>query len=231
MIDVIPAILTQSYGDLKNKVALVRGVVSVVQVDICDGKFVKNKTWPFTSGDSDFDFLRILNEEEGMPFWQDLDYELDLMVIDAVENFDLYCKLSPKRIIFHLEAVGDIRDFKNFLEGMDVYIRDSIEIGVAINTTTNVEQLFPLINYLDFVQCMGIEQIGFQGQDFDKRVVEKIKALKEKYEDLIISVDGGVNLDTAQVLLGAGADRLTVGSYLFNSDDIRGTISELESLV
>ena len=49
-----------------------------------------------------------------MPFWQDVDYELDLMVSDAVQNFDLYSKLSPKRIIFHIEAVGDLEEFKKY---------------------------------------------------------------------------------------------------------------------
>ena len=70
MIDIIPAILPKDHEDLKNKVALVRGVVPVAQVDICDGNFVSSKTWPFsTGGFEDFNFIKIMNEEEGMPFW------------------------------------------------------------------------------------------------------------------------------------------------------------------
>ena len=42
MIEIIPAILSRDYEDLKNKIALVRGFVPVVQVDICDGKYEKN---------------------------------------------------------------------------------------------------------------------------------------------------------------------------------------------
>ena len=232
MIDVIPAVLSQNYEDLKNKIALVRGIVPVVQIDLCDGIFVQNKTWPFTTGGaSDLNFQKILNEEEGMPFWEDIDFELDLMVADAVENFDVYTKLSPKRVVFHLEAVGNLEDFKHFLEGMDVYVRDAIQIGLAINTTTPVEQIFPLINHVDFVQCMGIEKIGFQGQDFDERVLAQIKALKEKFPDLIISVDGGVNLKTAPALSSAGATRLVAGNAILKSQDIREIISKLENLV
>jgi ribulose-phosphate 3-epimerase len=231
MIDVIPAILSQNYEDLKNKIALVRGIVPVVQIDLCDGIFVQNKTWPFsTGGANDFNFQKILNEEEGMPFWEDIDFELDLMVADAVENFDIYTKLSPKRIVFHLEAVGNLEEFKHFLEGMDVYIRDAIQMGLAINTATPVEQIFPLINHVDFVQCMGIEKIGFQGQDFDERVLSQIKSLKEKFPDLIISVDGGVSLKTAPALVGAGATRLVAGNAILKSQNIRETISELEEL-
>ena len=231
MIDIIPAILSQNYEDLKNKIALVRGIVPVVQIDLCDGIFVPNKTWPFsTGGGDDINFRAILNEEEGMPFWEDIDFELDMMVADAVSNFDIYTKLSPKRIVFHLEAVGDLEEFKHFLEGMDVYIRDAIQIGLAINTITPVEQIFPLINHADFVQCMGIEKIGFQGQDFDERVLSQIKTLKEKFPDLVISVDGGVNFVTAPKLIEAGATRLVAGSLILKSQDIRETISELENL-
>ena len=232
MLEIIPAILPKDYDDMKDKISLVRGIVPLAQVDICDGVFVPSKTWPFsTEGLHDFNFLKILNEEEGMPFWEDIDFELDLMVADAVENFDIYTKLSPKRIIFHIEAVGDLEEFKHFVEGIDVYIRDAIQIGVAINTTTPIEQIFPLVNQIDFVQCMGIAKIGYQGEPFDERVVDNIKVLKEKYPDLVISVDGAMNYETAQKVAQAGAERITAGSTIFKSEDIRNTIAELESLI
>jgi ribulose-phosphate 3-epimerase len=232
MIEIIPAVLPKNYEDMKNKIALVRGIVPVVQIDLCDGIFVKNKTWPFsTGGADDMNFHRIMNEEEGMPFWEDIEFELDFMVADAVENFDIYTKLGPKRVVFHVEAVGDLNEFKNFIEGLDVYIRDSIQIGIAININTEIdEKILSLINYVDFVQCMGIEKIGFQGQDFDERVLEQIKKFRKEFPDLIISVDGGVNFDTAQELVDAGANRLIVGSMILKSLDVRETISELENL-
>ncbi len=232
MINIIPAVLPKNYEDMKNKISHVRGIVPVVQIDLCDGAFVPSRTWPFTTGGlEDENFLKIINEQEGMPFWEDIEFELDMMVMDAVSNFDIYTKLGPKRIIFHIEAVGSLDEFKDFLEGMDVYIRDAIEIGIAINTTTSVEKIFPLINLVDFVQCMGIDKIGYQGEGFDERVLEQIKKIKEKYPDLIISVDGGVSYETVEELAIAGAERLIAGSVIFKSDDIRETISELENIV
>lgn len=227
MVEVIPAVLPKNYEDLKNKLALVRGHAPVVQIDICDGVFIKSQTWPFTGGDFDHHFKAILDEQEGVPFWEDIDFELDLMVADAVQNFDIYTKLGPRRIIFHLEAVGDINEFKDFVEGIDMYIRDAIEIGVAINTTTPVQTIFPIVNSVDFVQVMGIENIGFQGQDFDPKCLEHIKALKEKFPDLIISVDGSVSLKTKDAIINAGAMRLVAGSAIFNTDDIIGAIESL----
>src|SRR3989338_2174995 len=212
MTEIIPAILPKDYEDLKNRIALVRHLVSVVQIDLCDGKFVRSRTWPFdlAQGEPFLDeyFSRILNEQEGLPFWEDIDFEIDLMVADAVQNFDLYMKLGPRRIIFHVEAVGELENFKNFLEGIDMYVRDVVEIGVAINPDTSLETLFPLIPHIDFVQCMGIAQIGYQGEPFDERVLANIKTLKEKFSDVVVSVDGGVNLATGARLAEAGVDRL-----------------------
>ena len=230
MIDIIPAILPRNYEEMKNQISLTSGIVPLVQIDLCDGVFVPSRTWPFsTGGFQDDKFMNIINEEEGMPFWEDVEFELDLMVADAVENFDIYTKLGPKRIIFHIEAVGNLDEFKDFLEGMDVYIRDAIEMGIAINPQTPLEQLYPLVNLVDFVQCMGIAKIGYQGQPFDERVLTNIKTLKEKYPDLIIEVDGAVSFDTAGRLAEAGATRLAAGSVVFKSNDIRETISELEN--
>ncbi|HAS80876.1 MAG: Ribulose-phosphate 3-epimerase [Candidatus Nomurabacteria bacterium GW2011_GWE1_32_28] len=234
MIEIVPAILPKNYEDLKDKIAFVRGIVPIVQIDICDGIFVSSKTWPFDfafgNTSTEEHFNKILNEKEGMPFWEDIDFELDLMVSDAVKNFDIYTKLGAKRIIFHIESVGNLKEFGDFLEGIDIYIRELMEIGVAINIETPVEGIFPLISNIDFVQCMGINKIGFQGQEFDKKVLDNIKILKEKFPDLVISVDGGVNIETASLLIKAGADRLVAGSSIFNSEDIMETIEEFKNL-
>ncbi len=231
MLEIIPAILPKNYEDMKDKIALVRGIVPLAQIDLCDGIFVPSKTWPFsTGGGNDENFLKIINEEEGMPFWEDIEFELDLMVADAVINFDVYTKLGPKRIIFHIEAVGDLQEFKDFLEGMDVYIRDSIEIGVAINPSTPNEELYPLVNYIDFVQCMGNDKIGYQGVTLDETIYEKIKIIREKYPDLPIGVDICVNETTIPLLAVAGATKFAAGSAVFKSENIRETINYLENL-
>jgi ribulose-phosphate 3-epimerase len=232
MIEVIPAIMPRNYDDLKNKISLVRGIAPIAQIDICDGIFTSSRTWPFDEIDNpSSNFNRIMGEQEGMPFWEEIDFELDLMVVDAVENFDLYTKLGPKRIIFHIEAQADSESFRHFLEGIDMYVRDAIQIGVAINPDTAVEKIFPIVPHIDFVQCMGIEHIGFQGEPFDERALSHIKTLKEKFPSIIISVDGGVNLETASSIIDAGADRLVAGSAIFKTQDIREAIEEFESLV
>ena len=238
--EIIPAIMPKNYEDLKNKIALVRGLVDVVQVDLMDGVFTHGKTWPFfakaTQGtpflDNSLDehFTRILNEQEGMPFWEDIEYEFDLMINRAHDNFDNFLKLGAKRIIFHIEAEGDLIEFRDFLEAIDLYIREHTRIGIAINIDTPIEDLKILVPHIDFIQCMGIAQIGKQGEPFDERVQEKIKTLKSLYPELTMSVDGGIDIEMAEKLIDIGVDRLAIGSAIFANSDISQTIQNFKNL-
>ena len=116
------------------------------------------------------------------------------------------------------------------MEGIDLYIRDNVEIGVAIKQSTLVSKLDPLIAHLDFVQLMGIKEIGKQGLEFDEGVLEQIRELRAKYNELVISVDGGVDKSTVSRLREAGVNRLVVGSDIWKANDIPNEIRHLESL-
>lgn len=232
MKNITPAILEKNFSGIKDKLAFLRGRVKCAQIDFCDGVFVPSQTWPFaTGGFDDADFQKIINEEEGLPFWQEFDFEFDLMVKDAVENFDIYMKLGPKRIIFHLGAQKNIEEFEHFLEGIDMYIRDNLEIGVAFNPNDDLTVVSRLSHKVDFLQCMGIDKIGFQGQEFNKKVLENIKYLKENLPGVVLSADGGINLENAQSILDAGADRIAVGSGIWKNPDPISALENFQNLV
>ena len=80
---------------------------------------------------------------------------------------------------------------------------------------------------IDFVQFMGIDNVGFQHQEFNDQVLEKISDLRGMYPNIHISVDGGVSFDNASELISAGATRLISGSTIFESDDIAKAIDDL----
>lgn len=222
--------MPNSFDDMRNKMAQVIECVSLVQLDIMDGMFVPERTFPFFKEDAPH-MARILAQEDSLPYWDSLDVELDLMVQNAHKNFDMYLALGPKRIIFHIEAEGDPIEFKEFLEGIDMYTRENIDIGVAINNDTPIEDIVLFVPYISFVQCMGIETIGKQAQEFDERVLERIKILKEKFPDLDISVDGSVNENTISVLKKAGASRFVVGSAIFDSFSPEEEIRNLQNMI
>ncbi len=233
MSEVIPAIIPKSFNDLTEHLSQVAPYSSFVQIDICDGRLTGEKSWPYVFS-PDPDFTRIIKEEEGFPFWEDVAFEIDLMVLEPESVVDQWVQAGAERIIVHFESFKNkesaqafLGDFKRkfFSPGSAV----NVSIGIAINVDTPTSEVESLFSTVDFLQCMGIARIGYQGQPFDERVLEKIKDIHERYPDLIISVDGGVNFKSAPLLREVGVSRLVAGSAIFRSDNIADAIASLKN--
>lgn len=213
MIEIIPAIMPKTFEEINEKVSALSGKALSFQVDLMDGKFVEGKTWPFIEKDA----KRIDAEF----------FELDLMVGDASSNIHTWASMGAGRIIFHLEAekelIKNLEEFKDKLQG--------IEIGISFDDDHNIEHVEDFIPYADFVQVMGIDHVGKQGEPFEPRVLYNLTYLRKKYPELVLSVDGSVNFDTAKELVLAGANRLVVGSAIFREGDPIKNFEKLQSLV
>lgn len=215
--------MPKNYDDLTEKVGLFAGVVSLIQFDIMDGKFVPNRTWPYNPGDQHFE--KISREEEGMPEWEIIDFEVDLMVQNPEEVVGKWITAGAQRIIIHREGVNDFEKIREMVpEGI-------IELGIALNPSTPLSSIEPYLDRVDFVQCMGISKIGFQGEPFDMRVLEQIRSLRTLRPEMPVSVDGAVNFETAKILAEAGATRLVAGSAILKSGDVSNAVEELRNLV
>lgn len=216
-IQIIPAILPNSFSELEEKMTQVNGLVPLVQIDICDGNYTPKATWPYRKPDDSFD--AIMREERGMPFWEDLDFEVDLMARNPEALIPQWVTAGAQRIIIHADStdkLGEVIDS----------CKNQVEVGVAIGLTTSLEKILPYVADISVIQCMGISKIGFQGQNFNEQVYEKIKEVRQALPDMEISVDGGVTLENAQKLIEAGATRLAVGSAIFGQIDIHKAISD-----
>ena len=217
-IEIIPAILPQDWQEIEDKVAMVMGLVKTVQIDICDGHFVPSFTWPYKKHDDNFE--KLIHEAEGLPGWQELDYEFDLMVDEPEKIVDDWVTAGATRIILHIESKGDIGKAIEMLQGR-------VEVGLALNENTPVDSIIPYREKIAFVQLMGIDRIGYQGQPFDDKVDGRIKEVRMKFPGLPISIDGGVSLQTAPELIAAGADRLVAGSAVFHAENIVEAVEKL----
>lgn len=222
---IIPAIMPKRYADLQEQVALAGRYVDTVQFDVMDGLFVPNVTWPFPTLGAEF--AAIQNEEEGLPLWEQVNYELDLMVRHPDQNFEQWVKLSPSRIIVHIESMADP---KTFFESVQGY-RPFIEIGVSFDNSTGADAVIPYLPLVDCVQVMGIARIGFQGEPFDERALYSIERIKKAAPDMVISVDGAVSKHTIKRLQDAGVTRFVAGSALFTGGTMEENIYELEDLL
>ncbi len=236
-IDIIPAIMPKSFDELFQRAGEVVGLVPLAQIDIMDGRFVASKSWPYGLGypERDPDFLALSRQEDGLPYWETLDYELDLMIDEPEKHLDEWLPIGASRVIIHAEAVKDW----NALFALDFLNPDArrigddivIALGIAFNPDTDISTYMEQIERFDFVQCMGIAKIGYQGQPFDERVLEQINRIRSSFPNLPIAVDGGVNQETIKELVQAGATRLVSGSAIFGAEDKEEAIGRLESLV
>lgn len=235
MIEIIPAILPKTFEELKDKLSMVSGLVPIVQIDVMDKTLTKDATWPYANGE-ELEFKKIINEETGFPFWEDLEFEAHLMVKSPESIVGDWIHAGVSRIIVHKESFETEEILLNFIKKIrEIYgNKDSavpLELGIALNTTTLNSEIYSVVENIDFVQFMGINTIGLQGNPFDEKVCLKIKELREKFPEIIIGVDGGVNLSNAEKLVSLGVNKLIIGSAIFNSEDILETIDDFKEII
>lgn len=215
--------MPKSFADITEHVERVKDFVDCVQLDLMDGEFIEAKTWPFF--DKDKQSVRELMEREiRLPFSDKIRYEFDLMVRAPEMDLKKYIKLGANRLIIHANS---IENRELFLEEVE---RLGIEWGIAFLTTDNLANWADVIAKAGFVQLMGIENIGYQGQPFDPRVLDQARHVREIKPDAIISVDGGVNLETARELALAGVTRLVSGSTIFSANAPEVAIEDLKRI-
>lgn len=203
MIEIVPAILPKNFADLREKLSSVRGLTHLVQIDICDDKLIL---------------------EGGLPFWEDFDFEIDLMINESENKLDYFINAGARRIIFHLDLV------KN-LEVIFKKLAKVVDVGLALRWNDPPNIIEPFLDKIETVQVMGIKKVGFQGEPFEESVIDKVAILHEKYPSLAISVDGGVNLENAKQLIKAGTSRLVIGSTIWKSNDLKGVMEKFKLLL
>ncbi len=223
MIEIIPAILPKDFAELSERLGELNGLTRSVQIDIMDGSFTEDSTWPYRKDDDNF--KAILSEESGMPYWENIDFEFDLMVKEPARLINHWITAGANRVIFHIDS-----DTPEELIKLVNEWQDHVEIGLAVKIDTEIERIKSLVDNFDFVQVMGIDNIGFQGQGFDEKAVAKVKEIRS-ITDKDISVDGGVSDTNAKDLALAGATRLVVGSFVWKSDSPNQALVDLEAVL
>lgn len=211
MIEVIPAIIAKDFKELKEKIFKVKPYSKWVQLDIMDGNFVPNTTWnkPNDFKATDFSIF----------------FEAHLMISEPEQYINEWIKSRVKRIIIHIESIN--KDLIN--EVANKCHRSEVEFGIAINPETSRDILDPILGQIDLVLFLTIRP-GFGGQKFLKEVLPKIKSFHQEHPNVKIEVDGGINPETGEKCVRAGADILVSGSYIFGSKDIKKAIEKLQFL-
>jgi ribulose-phosphate 3-epimerase len=215
--NITPAILPHSFEEVTEKLSRIEGIASKVQIDLCDGIFGREKTW-------------LPDGTETLP--SGFSYEFDIMLNDWKLYSMHAIQIGGKCIIAHVDRFTD----EDIAELVSIVGSRSVGLGIAVSNDKTVDfhadmvrkvrALYPSV----FIQVMGIQKIGEQGQEFYGESVERIKALKQQFGDVLIQVDGGMTPETVSKVINAGAETAVVGSYIFNGSDPGGAMNRLESV-
>jgi len=217
---IIPAIMPFAEEDIENQVAQIAGVVDYVQIDLMDGAFVTQASWPYE--DQVFALSEIEVLEAVIKKFPETKFEVDLMVEHALSLAPVLVRAGVHRVIFHHKTINDPIEVIQFKEE-----NPEIEVGIALHIDDNPEIILSYGDSLSMVQCMGIEKVGYQGQGFVEKSLEVIAKVHLLVPHLPIQVDGGVNLETVQRLADAGAYRFVAGSAIFKTEDPQQSAHDL----
>jgi len=180
-------------------------------LDVMDGHFVPNVTFgPFVVA--------------AIRRCTDLPLDTHLMMTRPDDYVAAFAQAGADALTIHVEADCDVVATLDAIGALDV------KRGLSLNPGTDVETLRPYLDRLDLVLVMSV-QPGFGGQNFQPGSLDKVRRLVTWREELgfsfAISLDGGVNDETAPACREAGADILVSGSHLFGAPDRSTAVKRL----
>ena len=211
-----PSLLSADFSILKEQIDIVKQAgAKRLHIDCMDGHFVPN----FTFGPFIVKAIRKLT---------DLHLETHLMIDNPSNYFDEFIQAGSDTLIFHYEASNNVRI------DLEKIKNQNVKCGLAIKPETCHEVLEDFIDILDYILIMSVSP-GFGGQGFIEETLLKMQKInqlcidKNRRDDIIIGVDGGVNIKTINQVYETGVDVTVVGSGLYKADNIIERFKELEN--
>ena len=151
-------------------------------------------------------------------------FDCHLMVEHPETYIDDFAAAGADQIVVHAEAT------KHLHRCIQSIHAKGIKAGVALNPASPLALIEDILPNVDMVLLMTVNP-GFGGQSFIPEVLPKISRLRRMLDlaglKTDIQVDGGVNAETARQVIGAGANVLVAGSYVYGAKDVKAAIRSL----
>lgn len=212
---VAPSLLSADFGDLRKDLEMINSSeADWLHLDIMDGVFVPNISFGFP-------VLKYVAKYCTKPL------DVHLMIVQPEKFLEQFKDLGAASVNVHYEACTHLNRTINEIK------RLGMRAAVTLNPSTPVSMLEDIIDDVDMVLLMTVNP-GFGGQKFIQGSLEKVRRLRkmitEHQSKALIQVDGGVNFETAPLLLEAGVDVLVSGNTVFKAEDPIDAISRLKHL-
>jgi ribulose-phosphate 3-epimerase len=211
--NVLPSLLQCDFGRLADELAECQALgIEAVHWDVMDGAFVPNITY----GGVVIESCRSRS---------DLYFDAHLMIARPDERLDDFLAAGCDGITIHVEGNFDKRATLR-------RIKDAGRVaGLCINPETPPETLTPYFDVIDLALVMSV-QPGFGGQKFLPSALDKLRWLRRQGpSNLVLEVDGGINIQTAADAVAAGARWLVAGSAFFKAPDRAAFLADLRKVV
>ena len=209
---VAPSLLACDFAELRTEIRRVeQGGAHVLHLDIMDGHFVPNLSFG-------------LPVVEAVRRSTDLPLDVHLMISEPARYVRPFREAGADLLTVHIEVLPDPRPVLQEIRALGA------AVGISLNPSTPLEALNGCLDLCDIVLVMSVMP-GFGGQAFEPVALEKLRRLRSAVgPNVLLSVDGGLNLDTVGPCAEAGADVFVVGAALFSQNDYGRLIREMTGL-
>ena len=203
-ISIAPSILSADLWQLGNEVGrMEKAGADWLHVDIMDGHFVPNLSF----GPA---LVRSLSGKTTLPL------DVHLMVENPIPFLEPFTKAGADLLTVHAEANGNLSDVLAQIH------RLGVKAGVSIKPQTDPQVIAPVLDQIDLILIMSVHP-GFGGQSFlpdsPQRIEQVRKLIQSCNRPIWLEVDGGINVQTAPLVVQAGANALVAGNAIFSAED------------